>query len=62
MASIKQELVEEEMQPITSGGGEHKGKASDFDSDKEFDDSFTEEYCEKAEIPKLMAVSKDTMV
>ena len=70
MASIKQELrEEEEVQPSTSGGGEYKGEVEspDFDSDKEFDDSFIEEYCEQAEIPRPMTISKelfytDTMV
>ena len=54
MASIKQEwMEEEEVQPNTSGGGEHKGEVEgpgsdpgfDFESDKEFDVSFIEEYC-----------------
>ena len=48
MALIKQEpMEEEEMQLSTSSGGEHRGEVEspDFDSDKEFDDRFIEEYC-----------------
>ena len=64
MASIKQEQKEqEEVQLSTSGGGEHKGEVEgpgyDFDSDKEFDVSFIEEYCEQAEIPGLMTILKE---
>ena len=71
MASIKQEpRKEEDVQPSTSGGGgEYKGKVEspEFDSDKEFNDSFIEEYCEQAEIPRPTTISKelfytDTMV
>ena len=68
MALIKQEhMKEEEIQLSTSGGGECKGEvegpgsdpASNFDSDKEFDVSFIEEYCEQAEIPRPMTISKE---
>ena len=70
MALIKQEpMEEEEMQLSTSCGGDHRGEVEspDFDSDKDFDDSFIEEYCEQAEIPRPMTISKelfytDTMV
>ena len=62
MASIKQEhMEEEEVQLSTSSGGEHRGEveSSDFDSDKEFSDSFIEEYCKQAEIPGPMTISKE---
>ena len=68
MALIKQEqMEEEEVQPSTSGGDECKGEVegpgynpgSYFDSDKEFDVSFIEEYCEQAEIPRPMTISKE---
>ena len=65
MTLIKQELMEEEeMQPSTSGGsGKIEGEAegSDFESEKEFDDSFIVEYCEQAEIPGPMTISKELL-
>ena len=60
---IKIEL--EEVQPSTSGGGEQAEEQvkeveseESFDSD-EIDDEFLSNYCETAEIPHPMAVSKD---
>ena len=55
----------EEMQLSTSGGGEQTEKQEkeveseeSFDSDK-IDDEFLSNYCETAEIPYLMTVSKE---
>ena len=60
---IKTEL--EEVQPSTSGGGEQTEKQEkeveseeSFDSD-EIDDEFLSNYCETAEIPHPMTVSKE---
>ena len=61
----KVKIEPEEVQPSTSGGGEQaeeqvKGAESkeSFDSD-EIDDEFLSNYCETAEIPHPMMVSKE---
>ena len=61
----KVKIEPEEVQPSTSGGGEQaeeqvKGAESEesFDSD-EIDDEFLSNYCETAEIPHPMMVSKE---
>ena len=63
---IKTEL--EEVQPSTSGGGERAEEPvkeveseESFDSD-EIDDEFLSNYCETAEIPHPMMVSKELSI
>ena len=63
--ATKIKIEPEEVQPSTSGGGEQaeeqvKGVESEesFDSD-EMDDKFLSNYCETAEIPHPMTVSKE---
>ena len=63
VTKIKTEL--EEVQSSTSGGGEQAEEQvkeveseESFDSD-EIDDEFLSNYCEKAEIPHPMTVSKE---
>ena len=69
MVEIKQELIEEQVEPSTSqeeqvmpgtsgGGGEEK-TTSDVDSDIEFDDEFITQYCDSVDMPKAMTVSKE---
>ena len=61
----KIKIEPEEVQPSTSGGGEQaeeqvKGVESEesFESD-EIDDEFLSNYCETAEIPRRMTISKE---
>ena len=63
--AIKIKIEPEEVQPSTSGGGEQaeeqvKGVESEesYDSD-EIDDEFLSNYCETAEIPYPMTISKE---
>ena len=63
--ATKIKIEPEEVQPSTSGGGEQaeeqvKGVESkeSFDSD-EIDDEFPSNYCETAEIPHPMTISKE---
>ena len=61
----KIKIEPEEVQPSTSGGGEQTGEQvqgveseESFDSD-EIDDEFLSNYCEAAEIPHPMTISKE---
>ena len=59
--ATKIKIEPEEVQPSTSGGGEQaKGVESEesYDSD-EIDDEFLSNYCETAEIPYPMTISKE---
>ena len=61
LEKIKQEAMEEEIQPSTSGGGKIEGEVegSDINSNEEFNESFIEEYCETAEVADIQIISKE---